>query len=481
MSDLRGDFGTDRKTGTDGGRRMLPIAINRKLPLSMTTQIQAVIRERIKDGTLHPGVRLPSSRILAGDLGVSRSVVVQAYEQLIAGGYLRATQGSGTRVATHLPPPDHGTAEPAKRAEARYDLRADATNSALFPSREWLRAYEYVGQSIGGAGPRPQPFGVPELREELAAYLGRSRGVLTTAADVAVTTDFDHTVDVVCHVLHDLGVDHIAVENPGAPWQVRIAERAGLRVSGIPVDDEGIDVDALARSEARAVLVTPVSQVPTGAVLAPERREALLSWAADVDGWVIEYDRDGHLWFGVSSGPLALQRHRPERVIYAGTTGAMLGPCIRLGWVAAPDAVAERLGRTPLGAPDPLTQLTFAHFISSGMLDQHIRELRTVLRARRSALREAVEEHLPGARMTGEPMSIHANVQLPRGVDDVRLAALARAKSVLVHPGRHFQFGRRSLSSALVLGYGAVRRSVLPEAIGVLARAMGQVTGRPVS
>ncbi|MDI3390335.1 PLP-dependent aminotransferase family protein, partial [Streptomyces sp. B-S-A8] len=374
-----------------------------------------------------------------------------------------------------------GAAEPARRAEARYDLRVDATSPALFPSREWLRAYEYVGQSIGGAGPRQYPLGVPELQEELAAYLGRSRGVLTTAAEVAVTTDFDHALDVVCHVLHDLGVDHIAVENPGAPWQVRIAERAGLRVSGIPVDDEGIDVDALARSGARAVVVTPVSQVPTGAVLSPGRREALLRWAADVDGWVIEYDRDGHLWLGVSSGPLALQRHRPERVIYAGTTGAMLGPCIRLGWVAAPDAVAERLGRTPLGTPDPLTQLTFAHFISSGMLDQHVREIRTILRARRAALRDAVEEHLPGARMTGEPSGIHAYVQLPQGVDDARLAALARAKSVLVYAGRHFQFGRRSPSSGVVLGYGAVRSSLLPEAVGVLARAMGRVTGEPVS
>ncbi|MFG2877737.1 PLP-dependent aminotransferase family protein [Streptomyces sp. NPDC048337] len=457
---------------------MLPIAINRKLSLPITTQIQAAIRERIKDGTLHPGVRLPSSRNLAGDLGVSRSVVVQAYEQLVAGGYLRSTQGSGTRVATHLPRRDRGAAEPARRAEARYDLRVDATSSALFPSREWLRAYEYVGQSIGGAGTRRYPLGVPELREELAAYLGRSRGVLTTAAEIAVTADFDHTVDVVWRVLHDLGVDHIAVESPGAPRQARIAERAGLRVSGIPVDDAGIDVDALARSGARAVLVTPVSQVPTGAVLSPGRREALLRWAADVDGWVIEYDRDGHLWFGASSGPLALQRHRPERVVYVGTTGAVFGPCIRLGWVAAPEPVAERLGRTPLGVPDPLTQLTFAHFISSGMLDQHIREIRTLLRARRAALRDAVEKHLPGARMTGEPTGIHAYVRLPQGVDDVRLAALARAKSVLVHPGRHFQLGHRSPSSGMVLGYGAVRRSLLPEAVGLLARAMGQVNAR---
>ncbi|MEV4114446.1 PLP-dependent aminotransferase family protein [Nonomuraea sp. NPDC049695] len=456
---------------------MLPITIDRKSRLPMTAQIQSAIRGRIQDGTLHPGVRLPSSRDLAEDLGVSRSVVVQAYGQLIAEGYLRATQGSGTRVATHLPRLGRAALEPIRSAEARFDLRVDATSTVLFPSREWLQAYEHVGLSIGEPGPQRHPLGVPELRAELAAYLGRSRGVLATAAEVAVTADFDHTVGVVCHVLRELGVDHIAVENPGAPWQARLAEHAGLAVTGVPVDGEGIDVDVLERSGARAVLVTPVSQVPTGVALSPDRREALLRWAADVDGWVIEYDRDGHLWIGPGSGPLALQRHRPERVIYVGATGALLGPCIRLGWAVAPALVVDRLGRMQLGAPDPLTQLTFTHFVSSGVLDQHVRQVRSVFRARRSALRDAVEQHLPGARMSGVPAGTHAYIQWPYGVDDVRLAAAARARSVLVHPGRHFQLGRRPSAPGVVVGYGAVRSGRLPEAIGVLAAAMRQVTG----
>lgn len=167
--------------------------------------------------------------------------------------------------------------------------------------------------------------------------------------------------------------------------------------------------------------------------------------------------------------------------MYIGTTGAMFGPCVPLGWVAAPDTVADRLRRIPLGVPDPLTQLTFAHFIASGMLDQHIRDVRTLLRARRAALRDAVEERLPGARMTGEPTGIHAYVQLPEGVDDARLAALARARSVIVHPGRHFHFGHRPPSSGVAIGYGAVRRSLIPDAVGVLARSLGEVTGRPGS
>ncbi|MEV0618280.1 PLP-dependent aminotransferase family protein [Nonomuraea sp. NPDC050404] len=456
---------------------MIPIAIDRKSRLPMTAQIQKAIRGRILDGTLHPGVRLPSSRDLAGDLGVSRSVVVQAYAQLIAEGYLRAAQGSGTRVATHLPRQGRAAAEPARSAQARFDLRVDATSTVFFPSREWLQAYEHVGRSIGEPGPRRHPLGVPELRRELAAYLGRSRGVRASAAEVAVTADFDHTVGVVCRVLRELGDDHIAVENPGAPWQAALARHAGLTVTGVPVNAEGIDVDALERSGARAVLVTPVSQLPTGVVLSPRRREALLRWAADVDGWVIEYDRDGHLWLGAGSGPLALQRHRKDRVIYVGATGALLGPCVQVGWAVAPEQVTERLGRMQLGAPDPLTQLTFARFISSGVLDQHVRHVRHVFRARRSALREAVERHLPGARMTGAPAGTHAYVQVPNGVDDVRLTAVARARSVLVHPGTHFRLGRRPSAPGVVIGYGAVRSGLLPEAVGVLADAMRQITG----
>ncbi len=454
---------------------MLPIDIDRNSRSSLTAQIQTAIRGRIQDGTLHPGVRLPSSRDLAADLKVSRSVVVQAYEQLTAGGYLRSAQGAGTQVATHLPYIGRVAAEPTAGATARFDLRLDATSTVFFPRKEWLSSYQHVVESIGDAGPRQLPLGVPELRTELAAYLGRSRGVLATAAEIVVTATFDHIIGALGNMLREFGVDHLAMENPGAPWQAQLAERAGLRVTGVPTDDEGIKVDALALTGVQAVLVTPVSQVPTGVVLSPSRREELLRWAADVDGWVIEYDRDGLLWFG-GSGPLALQRHDTDRVIYAGSTVGLLGPCIRLGWLAAPQAAAERLGRAPLGAPDPLTQLAFAHFVSSGGLDQHVRQVRGIYRSRRLALRDAVAGHLPNATMTGVPAGTHAYLRLPAGMDDVRVAAVARTRSVLVHPGRHFHLGRRPSAPGVVLGYGAVRDGLLPEAVGLLATTVDQVT-----
>jgi GntR family transcriptional regulator/MocR family aminotransferase len=130
-----------------------------------------------------------------------------------------------------------------------------------------------------------------------------------------------------------------------------------------------------------------------------------------------------------------------------------------------------------LGAPDSLTQLAFAHFLSSGVLDQHIRQVRSICRARHSVLRDAVAEHLPNARMTSVPAGTHAYIRLPAGVDDLRLAAIARRRSVLVHSGRHFQLGRQPSAPGLVLGYDAVQRGLLPGVVGVLAAAMDQVTG----
>ncbi|GLZ42526.1 GntR family transcriptional regulator [Actinokineospora sp. NBRC 105648] len=453
---------------------MLPLVVDRESPRPMTVQIQTAIRDRVLDGTLHPGSRLPSSRHLALDLGVSRSVVVQAYEQMIAEGYLRAEQGSGTRVATHLP--SRGAADdprPAAPPQAvRFDLRAAATGMALFPRREWLLAYQNAVRSVHHSPmARPAPLGVGDLRVALASYLGRVRGVRAGGADVVVSGGTAHTLGTVCAALRDLGIDHLAVANPGDQRHVVAAARAGARLIPVPVDAHGLDVEALARTGARAVLVNPVAQVPTGAALSPTRRDALLRWAESVDGWVIEHDPDGHLWLGRGSGPLALQRLAPDRVVYAGSTSGMLGPCLRLGWFVAPPRLRAAIERAPAGGfaePDSLTQLAFAEFVDRGLLDQHVRQLRGTHRARRAALRAAVAVHLPGSVVLGVEVGTHAYVPLLPGTDDVRLAALARARSVLVDTGRQYHLDRGRAEPALVIGYGAVEHSRLAEAVAIL-------------
>ncbi|MGM1062522.1 PLP-dependent aminotransferase family protein [Saccharothrix sp. Mg75] len=454
---------------------MLPMTVDRHSPVPMTAQIQDALRDRILDGTLHAGTRLPSSRHLATDVGVSRGVVVQAYGQLITEGYLSAEQGSGTRVAAHLP--RRRAAVPPADEAVRFDLRAHATSMTLFPGREWLASYQHVIRSMDrGIRPRRYPQGVPALRAELAGYLGRTRGVIAEAGDLVITSGFAHTLDAVCGALRMLGVTRLAVEDPGDQRHAQVASRAGLEVVPVPVDrGSGLDVDALARSGARAVLVNPVAQVPTGAVLSPSRAEALLGWASAVDGWVIEHDLYGHLWLGHGGEPLALQRRSPSRVVYAGQTRELLGPCLRLGWLAAPGPVLDALDRTQAGRavePDALTQLGLADFLARGSLDQHVRRVRGTYRRRREAVVRAVRRHLPGLGVVGGQAGTHAYVPLPPGVDARRLVSVAGGRGVLADHGARFRLDPRPVEAALVLGYAAVERGRVDEAVAVLGHAV---------
>ncbi|MGW7362901.1 MocR-like pyridoxine biosynthesis transcription factor PdxR [Streptomyces sp. NPDC054841] len=447
---------------------------------SLTSQIQRSIKREISEGVLQPGTRLPSSRRLADDLEVSRSVVVEAYGQLVAEGYLEATRGAGTRVVPHL------SAEPVVPAlldegqvpAARWDLRTGGRNIPAFPRREWLSCYERVLHSAVPADHDYPPLaGAVRLRAELARYLGRLRGIRTTAEQIMVVAGFAQALGLLCAVLPDAGVDALGIEDPGHPGQRQFIHESGLRSVPIPVDEEGIDVEALAASQVRAVLVTPAHQFPTGVTLSPRRREALARWAHDVDGWVIEDDYDGGLWYERGTRPLALQRVAPEHVVYAGTASKALAPGLRLGWLAAPAGMLDRLlrarARHDLGT-DNLTQLAFAELLRSGLFDRHLRRLNSQCRSRRDALEEAVRRHLPGAVVLGQAAGLHAYVRLPRHTDESALVAGALRRSVLVRGGAAFQARPRWDAPALVVGHAHLPRSAVAEAI----REVGSVPRR---
>lgn len=462
---------------------LLSIDVDRDSATSMTTQIQTAIRHRVQDGTLHPDTRLPSSRGLATDLGVSRSVVVQAYEQLTAEGYLRATQGSGTCVAPHVVPVPRRVGDTCDgRREARFDLRFDATGGSLFPGREWLVAYQRAVRAVCDASStEAAPLGTPPLRAELARYLGRVRGVRAEPRQVVVTSRSSHLLGVLFDAVRGLGVNELAVENPGDHRRAELARRGGLRPVPVPVDERGLDVDALVRTGARAVLLTPVNQLPTGAQLSASRRDALIAWAEAEDGWIVEHDPDGDLWLGGGIGPLSLQHRCPERVAYLGSTRGVLGPRVPFAWLAVPPRVLHAIERFAVGRvvePDGFTQLAFAGFLASGMFDQHVRQLRGIHRARRAALHRAVAVHLPGARILGAEAGTRAYVALPAGVDETGLVAAVRQRSVLIHGAADFHLDRRRAAPALVLGYGGLSHGRLTEAVGVIGSVLDRMTAR---
>ncbi|QES47510.1 PLP-dependent aminotransferase family protein [Streptomyces venezuelae] len=449
----------------------MTVEISRDSAESLTSQIQVFIRDEVEAGILQPGTRLPSSRQLAEDLSVSRSVVVEAYGQLVAEGYLEAVQGSGTRVVRHLPqqPVVPLLLDEDVAPAVRWDLRAGGNNTPAFPRTEWLTAYQRTLRTAepGGTG-YPPLAGEGALRVELSRHLGRLRGVRADAQHLMVTGGFAQALGLLCAVLPGLGIDALALEDPGHPGQRHFVRENGLRPVPVPVDEEGLVVDALAATGARAVLVTPAHQFPTGVTLSAARREALAQWAHDVDGWVIEDDYDGALWYERGPRPLALQRLAPERVVYAGTASKILGPGLRLGWLAAPEALLHPLlrvrARRDLGS-ESFTQLACAELLRSGLFDRHLRRLTELSAGRREALDEAVARHLPGATVLGAAAGLHAYVRLPRHVDEAALVAGALRRNVLVRGGAGFHTRPSRDAPALVVGHAHLPRSGVLEAM----------------
>ncbi|MBC9727094.1 PLP-dependent aminotransferase family protein [Streptomyces sp. TRM68367] len=459
------------------------VKVSRASSEPLTSQIQTAVKREIREGVLRPGTRLPSSRALAEDLRVSRSVVVEAYGQLIAEGFLEAVQGSGTRVAGHLAPvPVVPTLLDEGRVPAvRWDLRTGGAVTGHFPHREWAVAYQRTLRTVGRAELDYPPLsGVRALREELTRYLGRVRGVRATPEQIMVVQGFAHGLALLCSALPRLGIGTVAVEDPGLIRQHRFVREAGLSAVPVPVDEEGIDVAALARSGVRAALITPFHQFPTGVTLSARRRAALVDWARETGGYLIEDDYDGDFWFERRPHPLALQRLAPDRVVYAGTASKALVPALRLGWLVAPRGMMPVLeqvrSRHDLGS-EALTQLAFAELLNGGALDRHLRRLRSRYRSRRDALAQAVHRHLPGAALLGSAAGLHAYLRLPPHTDEALLVAEALRRFVLVRGGREFTTLPRPLEPALVIGYAGLPTTALLDALAELGRIRAALPG----
>ncbi|MFF5260707.1 PLP-dependent aminotransferase family protein [Actinomadura viridis] len=465
----------------------------------LSAQIAAGFRGAIRSGRLTAGTRLPSSRDLARDLEVSRGVVVTAYEQLIAEGFLVARRGDGTRVARLArpdapasPPPSPPAAEappgspalpgepPGDLLEAgAHDLWPGTPDLGAFPRERWVAAVRASLRDLPNeALTYPDHGGVPALRAELAGYLGRVRAAHTSPEQVVVMNGVAHGMSTVVRALLATGHRTLAVEDPTSVRQLPMLEATGIRLVRVPVDRHGIVVGALARTEARAVLVTPAHQFPTGVVLSPERRAELIAWARERDALVIEDDYDAE--FRYDRDPVGcLQGVASERVVLLGSVSKALAPALRLGWAAAPADLAARLrthrAHTDLGAP-VLEQHALAHFIGSGWYDRHLRTMRRQYRARRDALVAALREHVPGAVVRGVSAGIHVYVELPKGCDEDRVVdAAARAGVVVAGAGPMWSPERaRHAPPALVLGYARMGEGRLTEAAGLLGRVITQ-------
>jgi GntR family transcriptional regulator/MocR family aminotransferase len=342
---------------------------------------------------------------------------------------------------------------PPGQTPARYDFRPGVPDLATFPRAEWLRAARTVLATLPAADlGYGDPRGHPAARAEIAAYLGRVRGVAADPGSLLLTNGMAQGMRLLAETLAATGIAEVAVEDPSHPGAREQMASGGVAVRPVPVDADGLDVAALRRTGARAVLTAPAHQFPTGAVLGADRRRDLVAWADSVDGYVVEDDYDAE--YRYDREPVgAVAGLDPRRVCYAGTASKSLAPSVRIGWLALPPALVEvalrRKYLADLGSP-ALDQLTLAEMIRSGAWDRHLRRTRRIYRARRDLIGVICER--AGWAVTGVAAGLHCLLPLPDGVDEVEVAVRARQQSVRVYPLSAYRV--RPGPPGLVLGYG---------------------------
>jgi len=410
--------------------------------------LETALRDAVRTGRLGPGMRLPSSRALAADLGIARNTVAEVYSQLVAEGWLIARTGSGTTVAERrAADPGPGPLARPQAAAPRYDLRPGVPDLSAFPAGAWLATARKVLDAV----PRRllgyhDPRGLPQLRTALAGYLARARGVAADPGRIVICAGFAHGLAVTCAALRASGAAMLAVEAYGHQIHRDLARAQGLRLRPVPVDGSGAvigDADG-----ADAVLLTPSHQFPLGVTLHPQRRREAARWG----GVVIEDDYDGE--FRYDRQPVgALQALAPDHVIYAGTASKSLVPALRLGWLVVPPRLLDAVAAQLTAGPSGLDQLTLAEFIDSGGYDRQIRRTRLAYRRRRDRLAAAL--HRRGRHVSGIAAGLQAVLEL-RGAGTERDHIARAAEHGLALAGlESFRApGPGADRAGLVIGYG---------------------------
>ncbi|MFH8465599.1 PLP-dependent aminotransferase family protein [Streptomyces sp. NPDC017991] len=437
--------------------------------------LSRALREAIRSGRLAPGTRLPPYRSLAADLGVVRNTVADAYGELVAEGWLTARQGSGTRVAERAEPLEPRARVPKKappRARGpRHDLRQGTPDASAFPRTAWLASYRRALQRAPAEAFGPgDPAGRPELREALAEYLARARGVRTEPGRIVICSGFAHALRLLFPAVLR---GSLAVESYGLPFHRELLTAAGVRTVPLALDEDGARVGDLGKE--RAVLLTPAHQFPTGGPLHPARRAAVIDWARARGGVVLEDDYD--VEFRYDRKPVgALQGLDPERVVHIGSVSKSLSPALRLGWMVLPERYVDDVlavkGEREAWA-SVLEQLTLADFVESGSYDRHVRRMRQRYRRRRDRLVEALAAQAPHVEVTGIAAGLHAVLRLPPGSE--RSAVKAAAWQGLSLDGlAEFRHPEAAMAApdGLVVGYATPAEHAYGAALNALCAAL---------
>lgn len=469
----------------------IPIQIDRDSGAALHTQLAEQFRRAILDGRLAAGDRLPATRQMAAEVGVSRNVVLACYDELFAQGYVEGRHGSGTYVAHDLPttsertlPAPSGTprwlrdipdlAPIDTDPTARIDFRLGRPSTSLLASDAWRRIWQAVASEPVPSG-YGDPAGDPRLCEAIAAYVRRSRGVICQASDVVVTSGAVQAIDLVARATLLPG-DTVAIENPGYPVARAVLTSRGARIVPIGVDDDGLQVEHLAEHAEAPLLtyVTPSHQYPLGVRMSLARRMALLEWARMTDGLIVEDDYDSEYRYDRAPLPALAGLDNDGRVAYIGTFSKLLAPSLRVGYLIGPAPLRERVVRAKRLADYHTAwpvQRALAAFINDGHLERHIRRMRRHYADKRAALARALEPVADRAILRGLEAGLHVYLELepPLDAEVVRQRAFDRDVAVTTLSGYVVD---GSATNGLLLGYGGLSLEEIEEGAAALRECL---------
>jgi GntR family transcriptional regulator/MocR family aminotransferase len=446
-------------------------------------RVEDALRTAIGEGRLAPGARLPSTRALARDLGVARSTVVDAYAQLAAEGWIVGAQGSGTRVAATGHHPPVGTAAAAEPVAPRYDLRPGRPDVGAFPRAAWLGALRRaLRDEPDAAFDYGDHRGHSRLRQEIAAYAGRVRGVRAHPDQIVVCAGFGQALAVGARALRATGAAALAMEDPCLAHHHTIAAASGMSIVTLPVDGDGAQVQRLAGLDAGGVLLTPAHQQPLGSSLSGARRGWVLEWARRTGATVLEDDYDSEFRF--DRAPLgAIQGRAPDAVVHLGTVSKTLAPAVRLGWMVVPPRLVEAVVAEKAasgGQHGILDQLAFAELLRSGAYDRHVRRMRLRYRARRDHLLRRLAADVPEVTWSGIAAGLQTLVHLPAGgpsAAEVVAAAAERGLAVAAMDEWHWRYTGPA-PETLVVGFGTPAEHAFHTTVDVLVGSIVAARGR---
>ncbi|GGS44165.1 MocR-like pyridoxine biosynthesis transcription factor PdxR [Deinococcus knuensis] len=473
------------------------LLIERSGPQPIAEQLVTQLRAAVLGGQFRPGARLPSSRTLARVLGISRGAVVTAYEDLLAAGYLVGRVGSGTYVSGDLPlqlsasplpqTPDQTPrwlrgapvtpdVAPASPADTVVDFRVGQPTVPPLSDAAWKRAWRRVtDEELPGT--YADAAGDPELRTQVAAYLGRARGLICQAEDVLITSGTIQGLHLVARAVLAPG-DRAAFEEPGYRLARQVLREHGAQILPVPVDEDGLQVGLLpAGAEAPPlVYTTPSHQFPLGSRLSLPRRHALLTWAHEQDSLIVEDDYDGEFRYDTAPLP-SLASLDPSRVVYLGTFSKVLSPALRVGYVVAPRPLRESLIALKTIADYHTSwpvQRALTFFLQSGDLERHLGRMRRVYARKRELLVRELASAEGLARVGGLDAGFHVHLALSAGLSAAEVAREAASRGVQVSVLTPFYVAPEG-PEGLLLGYGGLELEQIARGAQVLVEALQQV------